>query len=82
MLLPEHFRDYGRIIKGEMDLFGNTSWLAVHIGQGNMPQRVDPLVNYSDVDYVSWLNKLNGVMSHYAAQATNHIDYINKMIGR
>ncbi|HAI70797.1 MAG TPA: tryptophan halogenase [Idiomarina baltica] len=78
----EHFRDYGRIIKGEMDLFGNTSWLAVHIGQGNMPQRVDPLVNYSDVDYVSWLNKLNGVMSHYAAQATNHIDYINKMIGR
>ena len=74
-----HFKEYGRITKGEMDLFGNTSWLAVHIGQGNLPLRTDPLVQYSDADYAGWLTKLNQVMEQYARQAPGHIDYINKM---
>ncbi|GGF66665.1 tryptophan halogenase family protein [Alteromonas lipolytica] len=74
-----HFREFGRITKGEMDLFGNTSWLAVHIGQGNTPQRTDPLVHYSDADYTGWLNKLNQVMTQYAQQAPGHMAYINNM---
>lgn len=75
----EHFKEFGRITKGEMDLFGNTSWLAVHIGQENMPKHIDPLVHYSEVDYVGWLNKLNQVMSQYALQAPGHLEYIQKM---
>lgn len=27
-----YFREFGCIIKGEMDLFGNISWLVVYIG--------------------------------------------------
>ncbi len=74
-----HFREFGRITKGEIDLFGNTSWLAVHIGQGNIPQRTDPLVYYSDADYAGWLKKLNQVMTQYAQQAPSHMAYINKI---
>ena len=38
----DHFRRYGRLIAREMDLFAPPSWLAVHIGQLNYPERIDP----------------------------------------
>ena len=41
----EHFRRYGRLVTEGMDLFGPASWLAVHVGQLNMPERHDPLVD-------------------------------------
>ncbi|MGP4763476.1 tryptophan 7-halogenase, partial [Klebsiella pneumoniae] len=40
----ELFRQYGRLVPGELDLFGNTSWLAVHIGEHNLPQQSDMLL--------------------------------------
>ncbi|NHN39152.1 tryptophan 7-halogenase [Pseudomaricurvus alcaniphilus] len=74
----EHFRRYGRLIPGEMDLFGNASWLAVHIGQLNLPQRSDPLLRYRNVDAAAWLNKLRAAMAAAAQNLPTHQQYIDK----
>ncbi len=43
----EHFRSRGRLVQRENDLFGAASWLAVHVGQGNLPLATDPLLAYA-----------------------------------
>lgn len=73
----ELFKQYGHIQKGEMDLFGNASWLAVHIGQSNFPENVDPLVNYSTADYKTYLHKLKSAMQYAANQCPSHSQFIN-----
>jgi tryptophan halogenase len=77
----EHFRRYGRLIGRELDLFGEPSWLAVHVGQNNLPQALDPLLAYRGVDAREWLGKLRGAMATEAARAAAHLDFIaaNKM---
>lgn len=74
----KHFKQYGRLIPREMDLFGNASWLAVHIGQGNIPDKLDPLIKYRDVHATDWLNKLKLAMQSAASQMPNHKSYIEK----
>lgn len=74
----QHFRRYGRLVQREYDLFGPTSWLAVHIGQLNTPQRPDPLIHYRDVDGVQWLGKLRAAMVAAAQQLPTHQQYIDK----
>ncbi|MCU4675719.1 tryptophan 7-halogenase [Catenovulum sp. 2E275] len=85
MQLPEslsykiqHFKRYGRLIAGEKDLFGNASWLAVHFGQLNLPEKSDPLMAYRKFDSVDWLNRLKAAMQAAALQAPSHQDYINQ----
>jgi tryptophan halogenase len=74
----DHFRRYGRLIARDMDLFGPTSWLAVHVGQLNWPQRVDPLVGYRDVDGRQWLLKLRAALQTAANAMPTHRDYIQR----
>jgi tryptophan halogenase len=72
----EHFRRYGRLIGRELDLFGDPSWLAVHIGQNNLPEALDPLLAYRGVDAREWLGKLRQAMAVEASRAPRHLDYI------
>jgi hypothetical protein len=51
--LPDHlanriaqFRSHGRLVSDGYELFQNPNWLAVHVGQGNIPMRTDPLVEH------------------------------------
>jgi tryptophan halogenase len=74
----EHFRRYGRLIAADMDLFGPPSWLAVHLGQGNVPQRVDPVLSFREVDGAAWLSKLNAALAAEARQMPTHQAYIDK----
>lgn len=74
----EHFRKYGRLIAGEMDLFGNASWLAVHIGQHNFPKQTDPLLAHRQIDSAVWLEKLRQAMKAAAQQLPTHQQYIDK----
>jgi tryptophan halogenase len=39
------FAGYGRMPPRALDLFTNTSWIAVFMGQGIIPQKYDPLVD-------------------------------------
>jgi tryptophan halogenase len=74
----DHFCSYGRLIAREMDLFGPTSWLAVHVGQFNWPHRDDPLVGYRNVDSQLWLQKLRAAMQAAADSLPTHRDYIHQ----
>jgi tryptophan halogenase len=72
-----HFRRYGRLTQREYDLFGPASWLAVHIGQMNWPERPDPLIHYRGVDPVPWLAKLREALSAAALGMPTHRAYID-----
>lgn len=75
----DHFRNYGRLVKSDLDLFGNASWLAVHIGQGNYPLKADPLMSYSNQDYIGWLAKLNEAMDFASQKAPEQFSYLHAM---
>jgi tryptophan halogenase len=74
----EHFRRYGRHIPRDMDLFGPPSWLAVQIGQGNIPDSTDPIGDYRDVEKGrEWLRKLRDTMALGASQQPTHQQFID-----
>jgi len=72
----DHFRRYGRHIARELDLFAPDSWLAVHLGQGNIPEDSDPVIDYRGIDAREWLAKLRGAMAHEASRAPDHARFI------
>ncbi len=74
----DHFKHFGRLIPGEMDLFGNASWLAVHIGQMNFPERRDPLLDYRTMDGAQYLEKLRATMASAAQGLPAHRAYIDR----
>ena len=74
----EHFAKYGRHIAREMDLFGADSWLAVHIGQNNIPDQVDPITDLRGVDGRAWLDKLHAAMEAAARQQLSHAAFIDQ----
>jgi tryptophan 7-halogenase len=74
----DHFRSTGRLVAREMDLFAPPSWLAVHIGQGNIPVGTDPLMDFRDLDAPGWMAKLRAAMAAAAAQQPTHQAFIDQ----
>ncbi len=74
----EHFKRYGRLLARDADLFGPASWLAVHIGQGNLPDGGDPLLNHRDVNASDWLGKLQAALEAAASRMPTHQAYIDQ----
>ena len=74
----DHFHRHGRLISRELDLFGPASWAAVHIGQMNWPERMDPLLALREVDGAQWLGKLNAAMERAAAALPTQQAYIDR----
>jgi tryptophan halogenase len=74
----EHFRRHGRLVQREADLFGPPSWLAVHIGQGNLPEATDPLLPLRGVDHADYLRKLEGALARAAEAMPDHAAYIER----
>jgi tryptophan halogenase len=74
----DHFRSYGRLIAREMDLFGPASWTAVHIGQFNIPERLDPLIDFRSVNGAEYLLKLRAAMKAAADTLPTHQAYIDR----
>jgi tryptophan halogenase len=72
----EHFRRFGRLVQRDADLFGPPSWLAVHIGQGNFPERTDPLADYRGIDGREWLGKLRAAMYAAAVRMPTHEQFL------
>ncbi|MFC0588802.1 tryptophan halogenase family protein [Novosphingobium aquiterrae] len=72
----EHFRRNGRLVQREADLFGPPSWLAVHVGQGNVPQGTDPLLPLRGADHADYLRKLEAALAQAATAMPSHQDYI------
>jgi tryptophan halogenase len=74
----DHFRRFGRLIAREMDLFGPASWTAVHLGQLNIPERLDPVIGFRDVNGRDHLVKLRAAMQAAAAALPTHRQYIDQ----
>jgi len=74
----DHFKRFGRLIPGDMDIFGNASWLAVHMGQMNWPQRNDPLIDYREANGTEYLEKLRLAMAQAAQGLPTHRAYIER----
>jgi tryptophan 7-halogenase len=74
----DHFRSYGRLVAREMDLFAPPSWLAVHIGQFNLPEATDPLIDFRGVDAREWMGKLRAAMESAAQQQPSHQAFIDQ----
>jgi tryptophan halogenase len=72
----EHFRRYGRLVTEGMELFGNASWLAVHIGQLNWPERHDPLIDLRPIDGDAMLERQRLAMARAAEAMPSHEAYI------
>jgi len=74
----DHFHHYGRILPGELDIFGPTSWLAVHIGQMNWPERNDPLLGYRNFSGAGYLEQLRRTLESVAQGMPTHQAYIDR----
>ncbi len=73
-----HFRHSGRLVSDGPELFLNASWLAVHVGQFNLPQDHDPLADAraAGVDAPRLLAGLRRVMGEAAAAMPSHAEFI------
>ncbi|MDH7639342.1 tryptophan halogenase family protein [Sphingomonas oryzagri] len=78
----EHFRRNGRLIARDMDLFGPASWLAVHVGQNNIPHGDDPLIGYltDPTASRSFVERLAGAISRTEDAMPLHADAVRQMI--
>ena len=76
----EHFRRYGRLVAREMDLFAPASWLAVHIGQFNDPEPLQPLMGYRGIDARDWLAKMRKAMTIEAGRLPKHEDFVRQLV--
>jgi tryptophan 7-halogenase len=72
----DHFRRYGRLVSDGSDLFGPASWLAVHIGQLNFPERHDPLVDLRGTDGDAILARIHAAMAETAEALPTHAGFI------
>ncbi|MEJ2384139.1 MAG: tryptophan 7-halogenase [Xanthomonadales bacterium] len=72
----DHFRRYGRLVTDGMELFQNSNWLAVHIGQFNWPERYDPLVDERGIDWRGRLAGLRRVIGEAAGAMPTHAEYV------
>ena len=77
------FRGRGRMpLRMAYDLFTDTSWIAVFLGQGVTPQSYEPLIDVHDLDAVR--TRLDGqrkLIAQAAASMPSHADYVARVIG-
>ncbi|KQT33011.1 tryptophan halogenase [Sphingomonas sp. Leaf412] len=74
------FREKGRVLRYDDDLFSIASWVAVLLGQGVMPRGYDPMVDALDDGAV--VAALRGLRASYAQAAgamPDHADYLRRM---
>jgi tryptophan halogenase len=73
----EIFEENGRIFREDLELFNETSWLAVMHGQGLKPKSYHPVVNVlSEDEIVSRLKEIHKSVVNSADYMPSHIDYI------
>jgi tryptophan halogenase len=71
------FAGRGRLFQSEYDLFSETSWIAVLLGQGITPRRHDPLVDsLPEAALVERLRRLSGLIGQTAKALPDHAAFI------
>ncbi|MDN3651597.1 tryptophan 7-halogenase [Thalassotalea ponticola] len=72
------FKASGRIFKKAEELFGETSWVQVMLGQGLIPEQYHPIVDkMSDDELRAFLEKIKSHVAKKVASWPKHTDFIN-----
>lgn len=75
----EIFKENGRIFREDLELFNETSWLAVMHGQGLKPNSYHPVVNVlSEDEIANRLEEIHRSVFNSAEYMPSHIDYIRE----
>jgi tryptophan halogenase len=73
----EYFRQHGRVIIEEDDLFKEANWVQVLIGQGIMPESFSPLtLNVGEADLDGYFDSLRQIYARTLAGMPTHAQYI------
>ena len=71
------FKESGQVFKKDEELFGETSWIQVMMGQGLMPEQYHPIVDMmSDEELRSFLNKIKSGVKTKVQGWPDHNDFI------
>ena len=71
------FGSYGRVFRENEELFTDTSWFAVMIGQGVEPRGHDPMADVmSDDDLRARMDNIRGVIAKSAQVMPDHMTFI------
>jgi tryptophan halogenase len=75
----EHFRAHGRVIARGPELFHDTSWIAVLLGQGIEPRTYDPLADAVDVaDVRRHLTAMRRAIRQAVESMPSHAEFITR----
>jgi tryptophan halogenase len=73
----ELWRAKGRVFREGRDLFGTPSWAAVLLGQGMVPEEVEPAADAVDPTFVSKaLDKMRASYRQMAEHMPTHAEFI------
>ena len=73
----EYFRQHGRVIIEEDDLFKEANWIQVLIGQGILPESFSPLtLNVSETDLDGYFDSLRQIYARTVAGMPSHDAFI------
>jgi tryptophan halogenase len=73
------FESRGRIFRENDELFNDTSWFAVMVGQGLKPRGHDPLADELSLeDLRGRMEHIKSVIGSSAAKMPDHWDFIGK----
>ena len=71
------FRETGTLVEDQLDIFLETSWLQVMLGQGVMPKDYHPLANlYSDEKLKEWLAAVKATKMQPLDQIPSHDEFL------
>jgi tryptophan halogenase len=71
------FESHGRIFRENEELFNDTSWFAVMIGQGLTPRAYDPMVDVMSMDDLrTRLDNVRSAVANSVAYMPKHFDFI------
>ncbi len=74
------FRHGAHLQIDNYDLFGVESWLAVHLGQGNIPESHSPLLDIRQTDGRSALAALRKGLVDAAQAMPRHVDFLDQYL--
>jgi tryptophan halogenase len=72
----ELFRLHGKILTRPYEVFVPASWLAVHVGQLNMPEACEQPPQARPADSAKWLEKMRANLHSEASRLPTHQQYI------
>ncbi|WP_394133212.1 tryptophan halogenase family protein [Shewanella maritima] len=71
------YRDSGKVYKYGNDLFGESSWVQVMMGQGLMPQSYHPIVDVmADDELAAFLNNISNNVKRKVETLPHHFDFV------